>query len=70
MDILPYNRYNLPSYLKAKLESAKELFDAGKISKAELWRHELDLIHMTDTGPIKLTPDPARKEVMPNVGLA
>ena len=54
MDELPYNRHDLPNYLRSKLEAAKELYDAGKIGRGELWRCEMDLIHMADTGPIRL----------------
>ena len=50
---IEYDCHALRRYLEAKLESAKELLEAGKISRAEAFRCEVDLSLMRDTGPIR-----------------
>ncbi len=45
-------------YLEAKMAAAGELYAEGKITRAECFKHEVDVAVQRDSGPIKLKDEP------------
>ena len=45
---------NAPKYLKANMQAAAELYREGQISRAECFRHEVDVSCGRDSGPINI----------------
>lgn len=52
---IPYESESLRKYLWAKLRAAEDLFKKGEITRPELFRCEVDLSIMCDSGPIKVS---------------
>ena len=57
-----------PAFLKARVESAAELYREGKVTRAECFRVELDEAHGENTGKLELEDNDDHKFMMAGEG--